>query len=195
MNENFITNKGWFFNRWLKRSKSPGAQAWRELESEGFFKPCYFYFYGYRKEVFAFDLENGVFFHCQDEATTQNERLITMVEYELYGGYYINNTLKHSMILDWKFHLNCLPLLSIRMSDYLYNLNNRFFSTLHARNQGVVDATRKPGYQQWREKMKQKGWLIDREVDSQIMAQRRGEQVLEIVPLEELEGTSNMQGQ
>ncbi|WP_222704086.1 hypothetical protein, partial [Candidatus Erwinia dacicola] len=121
-------------------------------------------------------------------------RLVTMVEYELYGGYYINNNLKYSMILDWKFHLACLPLLSIRLDDSLYNLNYRFFTTLHARNQGVVDATRKPGYHEWREKMKRKGWLIDREVDNQIMAQRRGEQVLEIVPLEELEGTSDMQG-
>ncbi|OFC63754.1 hypothetical protein WKI72_22850 (plasmid) [Candidatus Erwinia dacicola] len=194
MNENFVTNKGWFFNRWLKRSSSPGAQAWRELEAEGFFKPFYFYFYGYRKEIFAFDLENGVFFHCQEQGTTQNDRLVTMVEYELYGGYYINNNLKYSMILDWKFHLACLPLLSIRLDDSLYNLNYRFFTTLHARNQGVVDATRKPGYHEWREKMKRKGWLIDREVDNQIMAQRRGEQVLEIVPLEELEGTSDMQG-
>lgn len=192
MNEHFIRNKGWFFKRWLKRN-SPGAQAWRELESEDFFTPTYFYFDERTKEIFSFDLENGVFFHCQEEGSTQNNRLVTMVEYELYGGYRIDNQFKNSFILDWKFHLKFMPLLSVKIVDIFYNTNQRFFNVLHSRNQDVIEATRKPGYHEWREKMKRKGWLIDREVDNQIMAQRRGEQVLEIVPLEELEGTSDMQ--
>lgn len=180
------------FSLWSKYSKSPAAQAYREIINDGFFQADYLF--GTGKEVYAFDLSNGVFLYCQAEPNKYSGRLVTLVEYEFYSGFRVATDGNHSFVLEWFFHLASLPLLRAKRDRFYYKPTEEFVTMLNARNQGVINATRKPGYTQWREKMKQKGWLIDREVDNQIMAQRRREQVLEIVPLEELEGTSNMQG-
>ncbi|MEW5291730.1 hypothetical protein ABW286_21585 [Erwinia papayae] len=188
--EIFVGSFGGMF--WRRYSNVPGAKAYREIIAEGFFEADYAMVF--KGCVYAFDLTNGVFLHCQSRETRYTNRPITLVEYEQYAGLNISTDNPHTMLIEWRFHLNSFPFIASRRSRVHYNATNDFLSMLKARDQGIIDASRKPGYQQWREKMKQKGWLIDREADSQIMAQRRGEQVLEIVPLEELEGTSNMQG-
>ncbi len=180
------------FMLWMRFSKSEAVKAFKEISDDGFFEADWIA--GERGEVFAFDLTNGIFLHCQSQASRYTERCVTLVEYELYAGLHIKTDNPHTMLMDWMFHLKSIPLISLRKNRIAYNATNDFLTMLKTRNQSVIDMSRKSGYHQWREKMKRKGWLVDREVDNQIIAQRRGEQVLEIVPLEELEGTSDMQG-
>lgn len=179
------------FEFWRKYSKSPGAKAYRDILEEVFFEPDYII--GEKGSVYAFDVTNGVFLHCRSEVNRYTDRLVTLIEYENYKRVRISSDNNYSMLTEWYFYLKSIPLLSYRRTRIAYNATSDFIDILNTRDREFIRSTRKSGYHEWREKMKRKGWLIDREVDNQIMAQRRGEQVLEIVPLEELEATSDMQ--
>lgn len=178
----------WF---WLRFSKDENAIAYKELTESGFFSPNFIL--GSHGSLCAFDLTNGIFLRLQEKPDKGSDRCITLVEYELFRTYSYHSNNVYSFH-NFYFHLKSHPMITIMRPQSSHVRGDRFISILDACNQSIVDATRKPGYHEWREKMKRKGWLIDREVDNQIMAQRRGEQILEIVPLEELEGTSNMLG-
>lgn len=187
--KNYITSTTMGFWLWLQFSKDENALAYKELTQSGFFSPNYLL--GSYGSLYAFDLSNGIFLRLQNKGDTDSIRHVTLIEYELFKSYAYTSNDVYSFH-NFYFHLRSHPIFTSMRPKSSYVRADRFISILDACTQSIVDGNRKPGYTQWREKMKQKGWLIDREVDNQIMAQRRGEQVLEIVPLEELEGTSNM---
>lgn len=88
------------------------------------------YNYGVGKEVFGFDLANGLFLHCQSEPDLENDRLITIEEYEIYGGYQLREYNRYSFVTYWKFHLKSLSLLSITKSNHKYDRTEKFFTIL-----------------------------------------------------------------